>query len=342
MEPQHWEFSRCSLCGDDRIATLFTVTAKGENIQAHVVRCQCCGLRRLHPRPRSDAIGRYYAADYSAYAGRTRSRRKQLVWDALRDASSRPGTTPWGRLGRVAARAIARRKLDTLVGVDHSPRVLDFGCGFGDLLIYLKSRGCSVRGVDFDERAAQAAASYGVDVHVGALDELPEPHGTFDDMVMSHSLEHVHDPRATLSAAARFVRPGGRLHIAVPNGAARALALQGQGWFHLSFPLHLWFYDERTLRRLCDEHGFEVIDTRHRMTWPAHVRRWRSGAGSAAREAPTLVLTTVFAPRRRDVLAVVARRRDAAHPQTFEVRATGTVNDAPNARHGVAAADGLA
>ena len=53
---------------------------------------------------------------------------------------------------------------------------------------------------------------------VCALFEVFDPAERFDNIVMEHILEHVEHPRALLARARRWLAPGGRLLLGVPNG----------------------------------------------------------------------------------------------------------------------------
>src|SRR5262249_58712495 len=54
---------------------------------------------------------------------------------------------------------------------------------------------------------------------------------TFDGLVLSDVLEHVYDPRTVLEQYLRFVKPGGRVFVSVPNAVVwtnRLMLLLGQ------------------------------------------------------------------------------------------------------------------
>ena len=124
---------------------------------SRIIRCASCGLRRLDPRPNPATLGRYHGAAYNAFMGRTRGPCKQAIWDFLRDTSSAaPGRGRGWQVLRPAMRRVAECVFDINIPLDGEAgrHVLDVGCGYGDLLLYLHSRGCSVQGVDLDERAA--------------------------------------------------------------------------------------------------------------------------------------------------------------------------------------------
>jgi SAM-dependent methyltransferase len=274
-----WIATTCALCGAREARPLFPVPhddAPGGSTA--VVRC-ACGLRRLDPRPSQTTVARYYAAarGFNAYAGRRRSRVAQALWDVLRDGFSAPaGHRLAGRAARPLTRPLARWLFDVNVALDgrRGLRVLEVGSGFGDLLVYLQSRGCAVLGTDPSPAAAAKAREYGVEVRVGTLRALALPAHAFDAIVMSHSLEHVPDPNDELGEAARLLAPGGRLHVAVPNGDAVRFRLAQAGWPHLSAPLHYWFFDPASLAALLARHGFRPVAPPHTTTRHHALLEW--------------------------------------------------------------------
>ncbi|HTH46547.1 MAG TPA: class I SAM-dependent methyltransferase [Candidatus Limnocylindria bacterium] len=265
--PSSWIPTTCALCAMRDDVVLFEIRHEdAPDGRSAMVRCQRCGLRRLDPRPDPASLTRYYAAGgkagYNAYAGRTRSHWKQAVWELLRDGASRPPEQPLiGRLLRPISGPLARWMFDINVDLGRQPgrAVLEVGCGYGDLLLYLKSRGASVTGTDLSPDAVSQGHAHGLDLRLGLLRELALPGDSFDHLVTCHSLEHMPDPGAEIAEFCRLLRPGGELHIAVPNGDSGALQLDGARWGHLSFPLHFWLFDGRTLTELLARHSFRIV-----------------------------------------------------------------------------------
>jgi ubiquinone/menaquinone biosynthesis C-methylase UbiE len=123
------------------------------------------------------------------------------------------------RLGRQAeihnpfTEALLRR-----AGLSRGMRVLDLGCGIGDLVLLaaqLVGRDGSVTGIDVDERAldlarerAQQRGLRQVRFERRPLEGLAfgEP---FDAIIGRHILIHMSDPIGVLKRAAQLLRPGG-------------------------------------------------------------------------------------------------------------------------------------
>ena len=97
-------------------------------------------------------------------------------------------------------------------------RVLDLGCGSGELLAMAAARGAEVSGIDSAEGmlAIARARLPEADLRLGALQRLPWADGAFDLVTAVNALQFTADFLAALREAARVGR-----RVAVANWALR-------------------------------------------------------------------------------------------------------------------------
>lgn len=110
-----------------------------------------------------------------------------------------------------------RPDLEVVAGlVEPGSRVLDLGCGDGQLLAHLTARGCAGTGVDVDPGSLLAAIRAGVPVIELDLDtQLGEfADGSYDLVVVSQTLQATRHPDRVLREIARIA---GRGVVSVPN-----------------------------------------------------------------------------------------------------------------------------
>jgi SAM-dependent methyltransferase len=152
----------------------------------------------------------------------------------------------------IARRLYHRRAsmLERAISSGTPRRILDVGCGPGELLSAFRARGWDVMGTEISAQVVQHARSNGHEVLHGDLCDLRLAGRSFDAIVLWHVLEHVAAPEPTLAEVRRLLKPHGRALIAVPNfGSPEARFTRG-GWYHLDPPRHRWHFTRASLRRV--------------------------------------------------------------------------------------------
>jgi SAM-dependent methyltransferase len=125
-----------------------------------------------------------------------------------------------------AERSEFARLLDRAIPGD--ARIVDVGCGTGQMPIYLAHGDRRVVGVDLSEASlrlgAGAARRFGLEhVHFVQTD-LHRPglrEASFDVVFSSGVVHHTPDPAAAFAAVARLARPGGTIVLGLYNAFAR-------------------------------------------------------------------------------------------------------------------------
>jgi len=140
-------------------------------------------------------------------------------------------------------------------------RLLAVGCGNGDRLANLEALGWHVEGQEVDPVSAAIASKYGIKVHLGRLETLNLPSGTYDAIVMFHVIEHLHDPMTLLSECKRLLSPGGFLTVITPNIDSYGHRIFKSCWRGLEPPRHLLLFNQQSLRFVARNSGFENSTT---------------------------------------------------------------------------------
>ncbi len=241
--PPGFELAPCPLCGGSHARI---VVRAGDRLTPElpelytVVRCQECGLAYQRPRPEAETAGRFYP---DSYTGGGRSGRVEALEAAYRRRQHRE-VARW-----LAARRPARG------------RVLDVGCGAGDLLVALRADGWSARGVEPSSPGAeQAREKHGLDVVTGRFEEVDLPEHAFDVIVFSGVLEHVHDPLGSLRRAPTLLAPGGLVAVLfLPMLDSPEARLFGPRWLALDLPRHLTHFEDTTFTVMAARAGLEIV-----------------------------------------------------------------------------------
>jgi SAM-dependent methyltransferase len=207
--------------------------------------CTHCRLAVTEPRLEGEALARYYPSDYDAW--QRRHDRLRALRSSL--ARVRAGLPPFG--------VFKRRGEGTL---------LDVGCGRGDLASNFIRAGWHGCGIDISPSAVAAAREVGVNAHVGTMESAPWADGTFDLIIMNHSLEHIADPLGALRRARSLLKEDGALIVAVPNWDSWQRRTFGTYWTPLDVPRHVTHFSPHALHLAARLAGYARGRTRNYVT----------------------------------------------------------------------------
>jgi 2-polyprenyl-3-methyl-5-hydroxy-6-metoxy-1,4-benzoquinol methylase len=149
-------------------------------------------------------------------------------------------------------------------------RHLDYGCGPGQYMEFMRRSGWETTGAEYSEASAAAARSRYPVVLIPELDELKD--GAYDYITMLHSLEHVEDPVDTLRRLARKLAPSGSMLIEVPYLECLEFRVFGAETFSMfQAPVHLQFFSDRGIAGAAMRAGLEITRIRNNAWSPTHV-----------------------------------------------------------------------
>lgn len=171
--------------------------------------------------------------------------------------------------------AIEQRVVLDMMGGLAGLRLLDVGCGDGELICAAAARGALVAGVDADPAMLAAArlrmAQAGLEaiVRAGRVEELPFPDASFDVVASVAVLCFVGDAGRAVREMARVLRPGGRLVIGELGRWSTWAALRRmRGWLGSTTWRAARFRTPGELRTLVEEAGLSVTAIQGAVYYP--------------------------------------------------------------------------
>lgn len=205
--------------------------------------CTSCGSGRTFPLVTEAGLAAYYTENYV----------ETEKW------------SPTGLLGFVSKVIRRQRRWRILRTMpisrfaDRPGKLLDVGCGRGELGSMLIELGWSVSGIEPSGPGAAEAKACGLDVQRGTLATTHFPAASFDTVNFRHSLEHVVDPAVDMRRAVDLLAPGGLMVVEVPNFACWERRFFGSAWFHLDLPRHRTHFTPEGMRALLAGAGLEQV-----------------------------------------------------------------------------------
>jgi SAM-dependent methyltransferase len=160
-------------------------------------------------------------------------------------------------------------------------RVLDAGCGRGEVLAAFKRAGVPVDYFGVDLGVGDPSWEFRVSA-VADLHRLPFSEGVFDKVICTDVLEHVDQPDVVFAELARVLRPGGKLFLAVPFV-----------WHTHQEPFDRYRFSSHVLELLAKNNALDIEKLepaggyfsvlRYMLNFPTFVDDWPEPARSLAR-----------------------------------------------------------
>ena len=210
-----------------------------------------------------------------------------------------------------------RLKLLRRHGVRDCDRILDYGCGAGLYVNFLRQNGLT--------------NVFGYDPFVPAYSDPRTLLSSYDVVVTYDVIEHADDPREFLGSIRVLLRAGGILTIGTPNADHVSPARRGDPNLHV--PYHRHILSEKMLLLLALEQGMKPLHIYRRSFYDSLIPTvnsrfmWRyirkkGGLLDVAVEPPDIALVLrspemillafggYFLPRRDNILVTFRRQRD--------------------------------
>ncbi len=212
-----------------------------------IIVCRVCEFKHTIPIPTIEELGQVYRQEYYSVEkpDYIQRHREDLDWWNL----------------------VYSERYDTFEQILPSGRrrILDIGSGPGFFLLHGMKRGWKTVGMEPSLQAATHSRDLGLDVVEDFLTEQTAKKlgDGFDVVHLSEVLEHVPDPRRTISITRNLLSPGGLICVVVPNDynpfqqVLREVCNYKPWW--VAPPHHLNYFDADSLSRLLERYGFEII-----------------------------------------------------------------------------------
>lgn len=169
------------------------------------------------------------------------------------------------------ARALTFKRLLQEIPGKELKRILDLGCGYGEYAFMMAEAypKATVTALDLNAKSVQdierLARKNGFDnlqTHIGPIDTLEDPEGTYDFIFSIDVFEHIKEEEMPFAQAREKLRTGGYLLIKIPN--KDQLTILPEQWFE---DHHHWLEDEHIgqvydlegLSRRMQNEGFDII-----------------------------------------------------------------------------------
>lgn len=234
------ELTICEICGGKVFSEYLECTdhfLTGEKFK--LVKCNSCGFVFVNPRPEKEKLQLYYdSPDYVSHSGTE----KGLV----------------NKIYKVIRNHTHKRKFNLVKKYSSAPKILDIGCGSGELLNLFRRNSWETLGVEPNENARKfALQAYGLNIiDENEIEKIPDH--SFPAIMLWHVLEHVPELNKRMAELHRILQKDGVLFIAVPHCSSYDAEYYKQYWAAYDVPRHLWHFTAETIELLCRKNKFSI------------------------------------------------------------------------------------
>lgn len=252
------KFTSCPFCsGDiyhkfDGIKDRLLTTTKTFSISE----CKSCGMALLNPMPTGD-VSKYYPTNYLS------SEEELSVQN-----NSKFDIERWYRYNQYRYDFGLMQKAVGLHLKD-AKSYIDIGCGSGERVTFAKDEGCQkANGVDkFDFAKNKSKQEVGI-INSEIINYKPTK--KFQVASLFHVMEHIENPAEMLNhIRAHIIAKDGVIIVQVPNYGAIERKVFKKRWFSFDVPRHVWQFNERSMKRLLNDTGYDVIRS-YQLNAPLH------------------------------------------------------------------------
>jgi SAM-dependent methyltransferase len=152
-----------------------------------------------------------------------------------------------------------RRDAAVLENLMPGGRILDVGCATGHFLDALSDK-WDKYGLEVSEYAGrQACKRYGNRIQISPIQQANYPSDFFDAATLWETINHMADPMGDLTRIHQILRKDGIMAISVGDCKSLLARLMGKYWYHVTPPIHIYYFTPNTLKHLFRQAGFEIV-----------------------------------------------------------------------------------
>ncbi len=242
----------CPCCNSKRVEIVYThlwdkyYFVDGE---FSLVRCGSCNLEFVSPSLNEKELSKYYP-EIEYYSFKEKNRLALVYYKISAYYSSKKN--PFFNFLMYPLKNL----LQTFY-IDKGKVLLEIGCGGGMALqIYqqhgLKTFGLEPYGPNLTEREKR------LNISRETIKEAKYPENRFDYIILREVLEHIPDQKQVLERCYKWLKPGGKLIITVPNTKGLWKKIFRQNWYGYDVPRHLYNYNPKNLSFFLEKNRFKV------------------------------------------------------------------------------------
>jgi 2-polyprenyl-3-methyl-5-hydroxy-6-metoxy-1,4-benzoquinol methylase len=284
----------CPVCGTNKFETYaygYDYEIQTCSNEWRFVKCTSCAHIWLNPRPAIKELATIYPSTYYAY-------------------NYEENINPIAVFGK---NILDNLKFSNILSYckKNVRTFCDVGCGTGRFLRLMEKKGVTKvnnYGLELEEDSIKKIKEDGFQVYAERVEDCSKiPLGSLDLVTMFHVIEHVDNPGVVIDKIVSWLSEDGIFAIETPNiNSKDAIKYKKTYWGGYHFPRHWNLFSEKTMIKLLEDRGLEVIAVKYQtghsfwMYSNHHQTRYDKGNIQASKKydpmkgLPLLIMFTLY------------------------------------------------
>ena len=248
----------CKICGNSENNKAFQIREMmfGFREEFTYFECSKCGCLQIAEIPKN--MGKYYPANY--YSFKKEEGANNFIKQILKRKMGEYALFKKGLIGKAIYMKYPNPFFDMIsrMGVNYNSRILDVGCGAGNLLYSLNETGFKNL-VGVDPYINEEVIDGQVKILKKTIHELSGSQ-KFDLIISNHSFEHISDQLETLVKVSKILSENGVCLIRMPVKTEYIWNRYGVNWVQIDAPRHFFIHTIKSFTYLAKKAGLVIKD----------------------------------------------------------------------------------
>ena len=248
----------CKICGYNNL-NIFTIREMmfGFMDSFKYFECQKCRCIQLGEIPIN--MEKYYPSNYYSFndPNIVNDNKVKRFFKKKRDNSAIFGKNFLGKILAYFYPSLPGLSILKYVSIQYNSKILDVGCGNGELLGALNNCGFqNLYGID-PYLSDTFISPISLNISKSNLSDL---NTSFDFILLNHSFEHMSNPIAIFEDIKRLLGAKGRCIIRIPKVPSYAWEKYRENWVQLDAPRHYFIHSHSSIEFVASKVGLKLVD----------------------------------------------------------------------------------